>query len=79
LAITDATTQLEDLGWAETGGGYQVPECMPQLQLVNAALILSKQIMTHIQMSSSQKRMYSKHSGLGTCRGILMGHYSILG
>jgi hypothetical protein len=25
-AVLDATNQLEDLGWAKTGGGYQIPE-----------------------------------------------------
>jgi len=25
-AVIDVTNQLEDLGWAKTGGGYQIPE-----------------------------------------------------
>src|ERR1700732_4020145 len=25
-AVLDAMSQLDDLGWAKTGGGYQIPE-----------------------------------------------------
>jgi hypothetical protein len=40
--VLDAMKHLEDLGWAKTGGGYQIPEGMCQLQCKNATLTFLK-------------------------------------
>ena len=40
--VLDATKHLEDLGWAKTGGGYQIPEGTCQLWRKIAVLTFTK-------------------------------------